>query len=228
MKKLIFQTIVLLTGIIALGSEAFAGRRDREGFNFGTSFGYETGQDRNFASDTSSTKSNVDTSSSSVSPYLGVVVSEYFNLGISSIFRSSSVHEREHNIASSQRVERDKQINTKAVNLFTRFLFGETMFFELGAGLYDQSLNIHNEYLSDYDNGAFDGQREDYTVRGIGTGYHMGGGIEVPINRGFYFTSSYIVRVYNLRNYRGNGDLGAKVGYNQKRDISFGLSHYVQ
>jgi hypothetical protein len=228
MKKPVLHIFVFAVATVALATEAFAGRRDREGFNFGTSFGYETGQDRNFASDSSSTKSNVDSSSSSVSPYIGVVISDYFNLGISSIFRTASTHDREHNLASNQRIERDKQVNTKAVSLFTRFLFGETMFFELGAGLYDQSLNIHNEYLSDFDNGAFNGQREDYTVRGIGTGYHMGGGVEIPINRGFYFTSSYIVRVYNLRNYRGNGDLGAKVGYNQKRDISFGLSHYVQ
>jgi hypothetical protein len=226
MKKLFTNTVVV-AACLSAPVDLMARGRDREGFNFGASFGYETASDRNFSSNVSATKANVESSGSTVSPYFGYVMGEHFNLGISAIFNSTSVKEDESNAEFRQRVERNKQISTKALNAFTRFLFGGVMYFELGAGIYDQGMSIKNAYVSDMDGGAFSGHREQYSIRGLGTGYHMGGGFEVPMSRGFFFTSSYVVRVYNLRNYRGSGDLGGKVGFNQKRDISFGLSHYV-
>ena len=99
------------------------------------------------------------------------------------------------------------------------------MFLEAGFGIYNQVSDVHTEYKLAGEGGSFTGKAEDYKVEGIGPGYHIGGGLELPIKNGFFFTSSYLVRSFSLRD-QTKSEFGDKIGSQQKRELSFGLAYY--
>jgi hypothetical protein len=43
---------------------------------------------------------------------------------------------------------------------------------------------------------------------------------------GFFFTSTYQVRIMQMRDHDGGTNLGRKRSFTQKREILFGLAHY--
>jgi hypothetical protein len=72
---------------------------------------------------------------------------------------------------------------------------------------------------------TFSGSSNDYKVQGIGPGYHMGVGMELPAANGFFFTGSYMVHNYMLRD-TVHSSYGSVIGSQQKRELSFGIAYY--
>jgi|GEM_PF-1057118 len=222
-------TLALVMLNLVVTDLALARRKDREGFNFGTSFSLLDGEGSSNPSSDNRNKGATDSSGSAVTPYVGVVLADYFNLGIMATYDSKDKLEQATNVDDGSRIKRERNTLTKSVGFFGRFLFGGAMYFEGGIGIYDERTSVNNEAASsEQEDGNFIGKREIYNVRGVGTGYHGGGGIEISIANDFYFTTSYMVRVYTLRDYKGEGSLGQKVGTVQTRSIDFGLAHYVK
>jgi hypothetical protein len=218
-----------IAGLLAwLGTNpevALAKRNKREGFNFGTSVRLITNNDRSYADDAGGIDGSVKSESQSYNPFIGYS-NGLFNLGLTAHLEANSTSIREHNQSSGQVVERQSTSDLKGSSVFARFLFGRVMFMELGMGVYTQKSQIRNEYTNMNGNGSFNGQVDAVSVESAGPGYHMGGGVELPIADGFFFTSSYLVRIYQLRDI-SDGSLGAKRAYEQKRELTFGLEHYL-
>lgn len=211
---------------LALAGPAFGKRDRREGFNFGLglraigSHADTTGRDgENDQIKTGGVQS--------VTPYFGYVVAERFNIGISGIFENEETHERFKNKAGNQEVRREATSSLKGGGLFTRFLFAQMMFFEGGVGIYDRRQKFVDEYYSRDKEGQFTGERDEYTLRGIGPGYHLGVGLEVAFTNGFYFTTNYTYRAVQLRDYKGSDGIGKKRARLEKRELNFGLAHYL-
>jgi len=214
--------------ILSLASPAFARRGSREGFNFGASVKIQNKADRGLGAD-DSTKSNVVNEDRTINPHAGFVVGEHMNLGLALSFENTNSESEELNELTQERVLRNRTSQMRSVSLFFRFLFGEAMFFETGIGLYDQSVAVENQYTFENADNSFTGKRENYNIRGIGPGYHAGGGFEIEMGRrsGFFLTSSYIIRSYSLRQVEGERSLGKELSSVTRQEVSFGISHYL-
>ena len=210
--------------------EVEARRGERTGFNFGTSLGVSSGSDRGQSSSNEDSRSAIDASATSVQPYIGFVLGNHFNLGLSLGFQNSSTSDVETNDVEGFEVRRLREGQLRQASLTMRFLFAEVMFFEAGAGVYDRRVAITNETMTGGTNGTFNARREEYSLRGTGPGYHAGGGFEIPIDRmeGFYFTTAYMVRFFTLReNASGLHELGKKTSRIRQQELTFGIAHYV-
>jgi hypothetical protein len=147
------------------------------------------------------------------------------NLGLVANIENRKETINEQSSTSSQQMIRDAETNTKALSLFGRFNFGRVMFMEAGFGAYSQVTDVHTEYRLAGSDGSFTGKVEDYKVQGVGPGYHVGGGLELPVSNGFFFTTSYLVRAFTLRD-QAKSEFGERIGTQQKRELSFGISYY--
>lgn len=213
---------LVLTSMMILATDAHARRSDREGFNFGTSVRLMDADDRNSAGTEKS--SRVQSQGNSFSPYVGYGF-ESLNIGLVANIESRKEVINEKNSITSQEILRDSETNTKAISVFGRFNFGNVMFMEAGFGLYSQVNDVHTEYRIPTGNGAFNATTDDNKLTGTGPGYHVGGGLELPIDEGFYFTASYLVRSFNLRD-QTKSEFGDRIGTQQKRELNFGLAYY--
>ena len=202
--------LVVIAGCIVWMPFAEAGS-NREGFNFGTSVRVLNGDDRTYASDGNDKQTQTKSDSQAVIPFVGYSFG-LFNIGLQATAESRTSEAIETSTSTKQEVRRNTESSLKGASLFARFLFGEVMFMEVGAGLYDQSVKVNNTYTSANGEGIFTGERETYEIKGSGPGYHMGGGIELPMGGNFYFTSAYMVRMIQLRETAG-GIVGKKKAY---------------
>lgn len=221
------KRIVLLTAVIlafGFSSAAEARRAKRTGFNFGASLRVMNSDDQTFATDENSSDSHLKSTSQSVTPYLGYCISDAFDIGIAGLVENTT---SERNDTNSSGVEtlRTQSIDVKGISYFSRFMFANYFYFESGIGLYDQKVLIHQETKNGADDGSFTGNQADQEIHGIGPGYHIGAGLELPITAGFNMTAAYMVRAFDLRNFT-NGEIREKRGIEQRREVSFGLSYY--
>lgn len=217
-------TALVIVGSLGWIPDALA-RGNREGFNFGTSVRVLNGDDRTYANESNDKNTQTKSGSQAVNPFLGYSFG-LFNFGLQGTAESRSTESVEKSSSTNQEIRRHTEASLKGISLFSRFLFGEVMFMEVGAGLYDETVRVDNTHTSAMGDGIFAGERETYEINGSGPGYHMGGGIELPMGGDFYFTSAYMVRLIQLRETSG-GVLGKKKAYEQKRELTFGISHYI-
>lgn len=224
MKVVNMQSIILLAGLAA-ASSAYAKRGDsREGFNFGTSMRLLDDSDRTNPNDQTDKAVKTESSDQSFSPYLGYSFGA-FNLGLVGNVGQRNLKIQEHSTNGAQENNRNTMTSVRSLSLFARFLFGKVLYFEVGGGVYSEDVSVHNESTMAGDAGSFTGQKEDYSISGTGPGYHVGGGLEIPITGGFYFTSSYLVKIYQLRD-MSKGVLGSKMAVDQRRELMFGIAYY--
>ena len=222
--------IVLITTIIFLGAfsdPAEARRRNkREGFNFGTMVRLLNTDGRTRAGEGSDKNTHTVTRGQSVNPYMGYAF-EVFNIGLifSSENEASNTIERAED--GSTEYTRQTDSSLKGLSLYTRFLFGSVFFFEAAGGVYQEKIEVKTEDKTLTSPNAFVGERDEYTVKGIGPGYHLGAGLELPMGDGFHFSTAYQVRMVQIRDHEGGADLGRKRSTEQKREIVFGLAHYT-
>lgn len=225
MNRISQKLSTLICALVPLlqATEASARRSDREGFNFGTTVRLMDADDRSEAGAQTTNTTRTQSSGQAFSPYLGYSFGE-INIGLVGNVENSNqtIDERS---TTNQQVIRRSETNTKALSLFGRFNFGKVMFLEAGFGLYNQTNDVHTEYKIAGDGGSFSGKSENYKLEGTGPGYHVGGGLELPIDNGFFFTGSYLVRSFSLRD-QTKSEFGDKIGSQQKRELSFGLSYY--
>lgn len=229
--KTLFHTmylVPLLAWSMLAGSTAEARRRsERDGFNFGTSVRLLTEDNATFAGENSTKNTTVKTSGQALDPFVGYAVNGLLNFGLSFHIQQQSTEQTTREDDGSSESTLTTDTDTKGASIFTRFMFGKVMFMEGGLGLYKTVTNINNETLTMTGTGTYSGKSEAAEIYGVGPGYHVGGGIEIPITDGFYFTSAYMVRIFQVREYDGAATFGTKIGRQQQRELSFGLEHFL-
>jgi len=218
-------TRILLGLLIAVpwSQTAHARRADREGLNFGTSIRIMDSDDRGQQSAVSDKNTRTKSAGQAFSPYLGYAFGP-LNLGLMLNVENKYEEFSERTPSTSQELSRDASTASKAISVFSRFNFGNIMFFAAGAGIYSQVTNIHTE-MRNVSGGTFAGTTDDYKLEGIGPGYHMGMGLELPASNGFFFTGSYMVHNYQLRD-TTHSSYGSLIGSQQKRELAFGIAYY--
>ena len=223
----LIKVLAVASGIamVALNSgQAFAKRDRREGFNFGTSVRLINNNDRAYGDATSGVDASTKVNSQSYNPFVAYS-NGLLNVGLTAHVESTDSVTTETNKDTGRVVDRNASSDVKGTSVFGRFLFGKVMFMELGLGVYKQKVTVNNQY-KEVAGSSFSGTTDAYVLDSAGPGYHMGYGLELPITDGFYFTTSYIVRIFQLRDI-SDGSLGAKRAYQQKREITFGVEHYL-
>lgn len=202
---------------------AFARRADREGLNFGSSVRIMDSDDRGQSSAISNKDTRTKSAGQAFTPYVGYAFGP-LNLGLMLNVENKYEEFTETSPTSNQQLSREASTSSKAMSIFSRFNFGKIMFFEAGAGVYSQTTNVHTEIRS-VSGGTFSGSSDDYKLQGVGPGYHMGAGLELPAANGFFFTGSYMVHNYQLRD-TAHSSYGSVIGSQQKRELAFGISYY--
>ena len=228
--RILTITIVSFLLLSTAAEDAFARRDRRQGFNFGVTLGLGNADARTIGAEqenasTNQTRSKTD--AVSASPYMGYVFFDRLNIGLQGLIENSSSEQETSSAESGITTTTNSKSQLKAGSLFFRFLFGKIMYFEAGAGVYEGRSNIETRTENSDTSGSFTGTREDYNTRGLGPGFHGGVGLEISVLNGFYFTSNFLLRSYQLREFSGGGSLGKKRGSVSSRELSFGISHYV-
>ena len=222
--KTLLRTFCITAATTAIAMPAMARSTGRQGLNFGTSVKLMDGDNSTNANSSTDKNSHTKTSGQSFSPYMAYSFSE-INLGAVCTVEQSGEEYNETSTTNNQQIYRKTNAATKSFSLFGRFNFGKVMFMEAGFGVYNQVVDVHTENRIVGNGGQFTGQNEDYTIQGMGPGYHVGGGLELPISNGFYFTSAYLVRSFQLRD-QSKSDIGEKMANQQKRELTFGIAYY--
>jgi len=226
MQARFIHTVAVAVALGGFMSMPVYGYDDREGLNFGTSLRLISADDRTSAAPGSDRTTHTKTAGQQVTPYIGFAFSS-MNIGLALNMESTTSETVEASESTSEEFRRSITTDARGLSAFFRFNFGRVMFMEAGAGLYSKESKIRNQSTSNLGDGSFNGQREEYDVKGTGPGYHMGGGIELAITEGFHFTTAYLVRVFQLRDVTQGGQIGTKKGFEQKRELTFGVSHYI-
>jgi hypothetical protein len=226
LRAALVATTVAVT-VAAFATTATARTTQRQGFNFGTTVRAVDTNEHTLAGLGSDKNTKTDTSSQAVNPFVGYAFGA-FDLGLMVSAETKETHQTEDSADGSATTDRRSTLTGKGVSLFARFLFGDYFFFETGGGLYQEDLSVAAETKSLQPDGSFTGSRDNYDVKGIGPGYHVGAGIELAMGGGFFFTTAYQVRMVSLRDYKGGSDLGSKRSQTQKREVLFGIEHYLK
>lgn len=221
------KSIMVLALISAsLASQAEARRKQREGFNFGSSVRMIDQADGETAAEGTSTSRKSESNSQMVTPYVGYAFSS-FNLGLSLVAEQKRSETMVKDEAEASESLRKLSRNTRGASLFMRFLFGQVFYFEAAGGYYAERLSLTDEQRQiDGDGGSFSGQSDAVTLTSVGPGYHLAAGLELPMTGGFYFTSAYQYRSINLRNHLGGMNVGSQRSQSDKSEILFGIAYY--
>jgi hypothetical protein len=223
-------TLMLAAASFALpATPAQARRASREGLNFGTTVRLLDNDERTIAGLGSDKNTKMESSSQAVNPYIAYAF-ESLNIGLMASVESKASRLEEQSEDGSEKTTRTTDVDGKGGSLFARFLFGNVFFFVGGVGLYQekQKVSIETKRSVDGSEGEFTGDLDEYQVEGIGPGYHVGGGLELPMGAGFFFSTAYQVRTVQLRDHAGGSELGRKRSQQQKREVLFGISHYTK
>jgi hypothetical protein len=223
--KAVFLILILFAGSGVADVAEARSRNARSGLNFGTTVRVINKDDRTNAGIGSDKNTKVTSDSQGVTPYIGYSTGD-FNLGLAYSFEGSSSESREASEDGNVVTVRKTELNGKGLSIYSRFLFGKVFFFEAAGGLYSEKLKVSSERKQLAGDGTFTGEEETYEVKGVGFGYNAGGGLELAMGNGFYFSSAYQVRIVQLRDHNGGSDLGKKRSNSQKREVLFGISYY--
>lgn len=225
MKAVYLTFIAVLCATVVPDVAQARSRNSRTGLNFGTTVRVISKDDRTNAGIGSDKNTKVSSNSQAVSPYIGYSTGT-FNLGLAYAYEGESTETHEASEDGQTVTERKSELSSKGINLYTRFLFGKVFFFEAAGGVYTQKLKVMSERKQLAGDGSFTGDEDTYEVKGVGFGYNVGGGLELAMGDGFYFSSAYQVRIVQLRDHNGGSELGRKRSNSQKREILFGISYY--
>lgn len=221
------KAMVVLLALLS-SSHALARRGPaREGFNFGLSV-LTTGDDSKlFPSKVSDKTRQVSNSVSGYAPFIGYSF-DVFSLGMKFGRYTENLSTEEHLAADPTKKSKLSSLtNMNHASVFSRVNFGVYFFLEVGAGVYKESINIDNEYVSDMGDGLFTGKSEVYSITGSGVGSHFGGGFEVPMAKsGFYLTGEYMRQSYSVRESNTSLAIGQKQSSRIRSALNLGLAYY--
>lgn len=224
-----FRLMLCIASLIFISNTAFAKKDKRDGFNFGTGISLDSSNDQTKNQGENNNSFQTKSSTQGFSPYIGYSFSGVFNLGLNFFVGEEEKKEVEQNGDGKTLNDRNSNTTSKSASIFGRFLFGKILYFEAGFGVYKESTSINNTLAISVEGERVSGTVEDYSINGSGVGYHVGAGFEIPTGAGFYFTGSYLTKVYRI-NDGGSlfGESDKKNAYQQKRLLTFGLAHYYQ
>lgn len=219
--------ILLMMGVL-LPQAAYGKRSKRKGFNFGSTLrlvntdqpGLVAGQDGDNLRNHSSTRT--------IRPSLGYAIADVFNLGVEFTLSNEESERTVRGSTAGTSIFSNRMSDLNGAAFISRFLFGRVMYFQAGVGYYERNTRILTEYITESGSGSYSGTREHMKVRSGGAGYHLGAGIEIPIAYGFFFTTDYSARIYDLKAFKSVGNVGEVDGHEESREVSFGVSHYYR
>lgn len=225
------QRVTFSIFVLLLASPAYGRKGHREGFNFGTSLRLMGGDGTTYGQNSSEHPSNdskLSSTSQSVSPFIGYAFQEFLNIGAILYFEQGKSNSVDKTLDGSVETLREQDSSINGAGLFARFLFAKVMFFEGSFGAYEQTLSTTTE-TRNVNGSSINGTRTENQVHGIGPGYHVGGGLELPVVNNFYFTATYLIRSFQQRDYNAASQIvGRKQAVQEKRELTFGLVHYYQ
>lgn len=224
MKAVAAQFLAVVAALMVFGSPALARKASgRQGINFGTTVRILETDDRTVARNGKSSSSTA-----AVNPYIGYAF-EDFNLGLALSSESKESDSREDAADGSSTTARHQALTSTGASLFVRYMFGGVFFFEAAGGAYQERLEVRTETTHPQGGGTFIGEKDEYQVDGVGPGYNVGAGIELPMGAGFYFTSAYQLRMVQLREKStSSSELGKKRSQEQKREVLFGIEYFAR
>ncbi len=220
--KAAVQILVAVVAVVAFGSPAFARKANtRSGVNFGTSVRVMDTDER-----TAERNGKSSSSSAAVNPFVGYAWDD-FNLGLALASENKETESREDAADGLSTTHRKQMLTSKGASIFLRYLFGNVFFFEVAGGAYQERLEVESETTHPESDTTFTGEKDKYAVNGVGPGYHVGAGLELPMGGGFFFTSAYQLRMVQLRAPTSGSELGKKRSQEQKREVLFGIEYYA-
>jgi hypothetical protein len=223
------RQLLLLTALLIAQSEQAWARRSsgREGINFGLSVLTTADHSKLFPSKVSDKSRKVENSVAGYSPFIGYSF-ETVSLGLKFGQYSESLSTSEvSTLDPSKRNDFSSSTSMRNTSLFARLNFGGYFFLEVGGGLYKETTAVHNEYVSNFGDGIFEGKSEIYSLNGSGSGSHYGGGFEVPMSKtGFFLTGEYMRQNYIIKESSTTLVVGATQSSRVRSALNLGLAYY--
>lgn len=218
--------IVAMISFVAFSTEAFAKKAKRDGFNFGTTLRLMETDQPSIATNAGGNSKRSVSDVQSVRPHLGYVFGGLFHLGVDAVIESEEREEALNGLNANEKIESSRSSSLNGAGLVARFLFGQVMYFQTGIGYYDRKDEVVNKYATDLGSGQFSGRKEELTSRAVGAGYHLGGGIELPVAAGFYVSANYLVQTFELKPYKESSSIKRDSDRESRQELSFGIVHY--
>ncbi|MBF0442304.1 MAG: hypothetical protein HQK54_10390 [Oligoflexales bacterium] len=227
MRSLLIPLGIALSIIIA--SESALGKSTkRTGFNFGNSVTLIESEQPSIMAGSTDSKGKNTSNIQTIKPYVGYVFGDFLNLGLHMNIEKIDNRSNLNGANENEKIDSTRSSQINGGGLFGRFLFGEVLFIESGAGFYERKTLVESEYVSNYTDGSFVGRREETKVRSTGLGYHFGIGLETPVAYNFFFTTSYFLKTYLLKPVEVIGTENKDPTIDNTREVSFGFSYYYQ
>ena len=197
----------------------------RTGINFGAAVRALNTNEQTLPGNGASGNTNVQTQGQEISAYVGYAFTS-LSLGLLYTNETASTHATTVSTDGTSTIDQVTATKASGEDLYLRYLFGKYFYFQGNVGLYQQTLNVSNEQRQNGSGDAFTGSLESHSYNGIGPSYGGGGGIEMPITSGFFFTTAYNVRIVQLHSDVTSTSIGNKSSTIQKSELLFGLAYY--
>ena len=222
-----FEVICSLLLAVVFATPAEARKSKRRGFNFGTSLRMVEIEQPSSVLNHDNENSRTSSEFHSIKPFMGYAFGNVISIGAAAVIEEEIREGLIDGINETQKIERDVKSNFAGGSLFFKLLFGRVMFLETGVGYFQRNTNISTMHIEEYPDSSFTGTQEEKKITTAGPGYYLGGGVELPIAYGFFFTTNYRMNFYNLKPYKTEASL-VKTGDEKSKEISFGLAHYFR
>ena len=131
MTNVLTKTVLILLSI-SLSTSAFGRRAKRVGFNFGNTFKVLEVDQPSIAASSDVGSRRTSSKIQTMKPYLGYAFDSVFNVGIDMVFENLQNEDTINGQAESQKIVSLRKSYLRGGGLFSRFLFGEVLYFEGG------------------------------------------------------------------------------------------------
>ena len=213
--------------LLAFSQNAWARHSDdRTGFNFGTSFQMSDSTEPSFSTGSQGAPSQSTGQTRVTEPYIGYAFADFLSFGINGTFADYRGNDTVKGSSDGESITTTRSSSLTGGGLYTRLLFGQVMFLELGAGYYERLTVVNTEYVKNLASGGFSGNMSAAKIRAQGAGYRLGGGVEIPIANGFFFTTGYYASFYQLSPSDAPSNVDRSQFFENRHEITFGLANY--
>jgi hypothetical protein len=217
--------IAAVLPMVLLSSPAFAKRAQRDGLNFGTTLSYSNVSQPSLIMHGEEATAKGQSLSKASHPYIGYTFGEFFTLGLQGAMIAEERMEKQQGAGNSL-VTNERSSVLQGGGLFTRFLFGQVMYFEAGIGYFERRSSLVSKSVSYLSAGGFEGVEETIRARSSGIGYRIAVGLEIPVAYDFYATSSYASNKFDLKGVKVTPGNEKGSFEESQQQIEFGIAYY--
>ena len=221
----VFSAVTVAIVFLTVDATAWARHSDgRNGLNFGASFQMNDGTQPGLTTGSPGTPAQSSGQTRVTEPYIGYAFTDFLSFGLNGTFsdyRGSTTLN-----SGGETITTNLTSSLTGGGLYTRLLFGQVMFLEMSSGYYERMTTMETQSVKTLGGGSFTGNREVAKMRAQGIGYRFGGGVELPIANGFYFTAGYFASYYNLTPTNVVGDVDKSRYSENNHEITFGIANY--